>query len=214
MLEAFDKSRLILSGNSTSLARWHEKLGAQPQPFVAGLSSLSVDGGQIALMDIIVDKLYPVAFIHSQKGSKEGPWSEDVERTKADQWKERYEAESTALREKTRKRLEGLEDLVESLVSAAQDVSEVIPSTSCGSVRWTFLTVQATPPDSLEREFDEMLHAPDASARLRSLPASHLIHLASYARGRMEQEIAEGQAEIEAELSVSVRLSRGVTVTD
>lgn len=86
-LEAFEKSRLIISGNSTSMARWHAKLGLQPQPFVAGLSSLSVDGGQIVLMDVIVDKLYPIAYISSIKGARDGPWDEGEERIRADQWK-------------------------------------------------------------------------------------------------------------------------------
>lgn len=86
-LEAFEKSRLIISGNSTSMARWHAKLGLQPQPFVAGLSSLSVDGGQIVLMDVIVEKLYPIAFLSSVKGAREGPWGEGEERIRADQWK-------------------------------------------------------------------------------------------------------------------------------
>jgi breast cancer 2 susceptibility protein len=86
-LEAFEKSRLIISGNSTSMARWHSKMGLQPQPFIAGLSSLSVDGGQIVLMDIIVEKLYPIAYVSSVKGAREGPWDEKEERVRADQWR-------------------------------------------------------------------------------------------------------------------------------
>lgn len=203
MLEAFDKSRLILSGNSSSLARWHETLGLQPHPFVAGLSSLSVDGGQIVLMDIVIEKLYPIAFINSQKGAREGPWDENEERVRSDKWQATYEAESTALREKSRKRLEGVEDLVESLLSASQDISDPVSSTSppyrsaCQRLNRT-----ATPPDNLEGEFDDLLCAADTSAKLRQLSADHLVHLASYAKGRMQQEMADGQAEIEAELQV------------
>lgn len=130
VLEAFDKSRLIISGNSTSLARWHAKMGPQPEPFIAGLSSLSVDGGQIMLMDIIIEKLFPIAYINASKGSREGPWNEDEERVRADQWREKYQAESTSLREKLSKRLEGIEDLVETLVSAAQDVEDPVESES------------------------------------------------------------------------------------
>lgn len=48
-----------------------------------------------------------------------------------------------------------------------------------------------------------MLNARDSSARIRQLTGGHLIHLARYARSRMEQEITEGQAEIEGELQVS-----------
>lgn len=48
-----------------------------------------------------------------------------------------------------------------------------------------------------------MLKARGSSARIRQLSGGHLIHLARYARGRMEQEISEGHAEIEGELQVS-----------
>jgi breast cancer 2 susceptibility protein len=87
VLEAFDKSRLIISGNSTSLARWHSKLGLQPEPFIAGLPSLSVDGGSIVLMDVVIEKLYPIAFISSVKGTREGPWNESEEQIRSDQWR-------------------------------------------------------------------------------------------------------------------------------
>lgn len=208
VLDAFDKSRLLVSGNSTSLARWHAKLGLQPEPFVAGLSSLSVDGGTIVLVDIVIDRLHPVAYVNTQKGPREGPWNEDEERVRADQWKSKYETESTALREKMRRRLEGVEDLVESLCSAAQDVSEPIMSAYCVHTSEPHpssvgLTNPASPPDDLDRLFDEMLDAHDTSARIRSLSAGKLVHLASYARGRMQQEIADGEAEIEGELQAS-----------
>lgn len=49
-----------------------------------------------------------------------------------------------------------------------------------------------------------MLSARDSSARIRQLGGGHLLHLARYARSRMEQEIAEGQAEIGSELQVSL----------
>lgn len=80
------------------------------------------------LMDIIIDKLFPVAYINGQKGSREGPWNENEERARSDLWKERYQAESTSLREKMSKRLEVIEDLVEILVSAAQDVEDPVNS--------------------------------------------------------------------------------------
>lgn len=48
-----------------------------------------------------------------------------------------------------------------------------------------------------------MLATKGSSARIRQLSAAHLLHLARYARGRMEQEISDGQAEIEGELQVS-----------
>jgi hypothetical protein len=35
------------------------------------------------------------------------------------------------------------------------------------------------------------------------MSSSHIVHLATFARGRMQQEIGDGNAEIEAELQVS-----------
>ena len=87
VFEAFDSSRLIVSANSSSLARWDAKLGVQPHPFVAGLSSLSVDGGIIVLMDIIVDKIFPLAYTPADKSDREPPWDEGEERIRAEKWK-------------------------------------------------------------------------------------------------------------------------------
>lgn len=82
------------------------------------------------LMDIVIDKLFPIAYINGAKGSREGPWNEDEEQLRSDRWKEKYQGESTNLREKLNRRLEGIEDLVETLVSAAQDVEDPVESES------------------------------------------------------------------------------------
>lgn len=85
-LESLDKTLLNIAGNSTQLARWDTKLGRQNTPFVAGLSSLSVDGGNISLMDVIIDRLYPVAYTASEKGKMDTPWGEVEERQLQDAW--------------------------------------------------------------------------------------------------------------------------------
>lgn len=87
MLEAYDKSHLVLSGNSTHLAKWDARLGLQALPFIAGLSSLSVDGGPIALVDIVLDRVYPLAYMNGDRGSREPPWGEDEENERSDAWR-------------------------------------------------------------------------------------------------------------------------------
>lgn len=87
VLEAYEKSHLVLSGNSTHLARWDARLGIQSQPFVAGLTSLSVDGGPIVLMDVVIDKVFPLAYMNSDKAAGEAPWNEEEERARVDAWK-------------------------------------------------------------------------------------------------------------------------------
>jgi hypothetical protein len=87
VLNASHSSYLSLFGNSCSLADWAAKLGQHHTPFVAGLSSISVDGGVVPLMDVIIEKVFPVAFMHSQKGTWEPPWDEEEERIRQDTWK-------------------------------------------------------------------------------------------------------------------------------
>ena len=87
VLDAFEKSRLILSGNSTSLARWDVKLGMQSLPFVATLSSLSRDGGIITRMDVVVDKIFPLAFRNADWSVKEGEWDQEEETKRQNKWK-------------------------------------------------------------------------------------------------------------------------------
>ncbi|KAL1406291.1 hypothetical protein Q8F55_007987 [Vanrija albida] len=185
VLEAFEKSNLTLTGNSTHLAAWDARLGLQPQPFVAGLRSLSVDGGVIVLMDVVLDRVYPLAFMNADKGSREAPWSEDEEAMRADRWKEKYESEHARLVDEMRKSLEKLEELARHLASHAEDVNT---------------RVSDEPPDSLDDDFDELMEARDVMGRIRKLSGSHIIHLARHAQKRMEHAVMEEQAEIEAKL--------------
>lgn len=94
MLEAFEKSRLVISGNSAHLARWDAKLGVQPGPFIAGLSSLSVDGGVISLVDVKVDKVYPLAFMNADRAVRDAPWDEKEELEREEKWKVGISAKS------------------------------------------------------------------------------------------------------------------------
>jgi hypothetical protein len=86
-MDAFDKSRLVLSGNSTSLARWDVKLGMQRAPFVATLSSLSPDGGMVTMMDVTIDKIFPLAFRSIDWNKEEGEWDQAEETIRQNKWK-------------------------------------------------------------------------------------------------------------------------------
>lgn len=87
MLEALEKSRLTLSANSTSLARWDTRLGVQDLPFVSKLAHLSRDGGPAALMDVIIERLFPIAYVYSGKDKKTPPWGEEEEISLQEAWK-------------------------------------------------------------------------------------------------------------------------------
>lgn len=59
----------------------------QSQPYVSGLSSLSVDGGIITLMDIVIERLFPIAFTNGDRNIRESPWDEEEEKRRQDKWK-------------------------------------------------------------------------------------------------------------------------------
>ncbi|WWC92784.1 uncharacterized protein L201_007743 [Kwoniella dendrophila CBS 6074] len=181
VLEAFEKTHLIMTGNSTSLARWDRKLGKQLQPFIASLSSLTPDGGTVTLMDIVIEKVFPIAY----SGKNEAPWNEEEERIRQDQWLGRYEGEKTRLGDKMRKEMERLEDLASLLVQSAEESDPV----------------SSEPPDSLENDFEDLLEAKDTLSYLRAMSIHQIIHLASYANTRIMQEMQEKHMEMEAELA-------------
>ena len=75
-LKAYDESTLVISGNSTTLARWDARLGPLLHdipgktgrgiiPSVASLRSLTPDGGLTMMIDIVVERLHPVGFIET-----------------------------------------------------------------------------------------------------------------------------------------------------
>jgi breast cancer 2 susceptibility protein len=41
----------------------------------------------VVLMDIVIEKIYPLAYMSGEKGTKEAPWGEDEERVKQDVWR-------------------------------------------------------------------------------------------------------------------------------
>ncbi|WWC95810.1 hypothetical protein V866_002676 [Kwoniella sp. B9012] len=181
VIEAFNSSHLIITGNSSSLARWHVKLGKQPRPFIASLSSLSVDGGVITLIDVVLEKIFPIAFTNGSGP----PWGEEEEQIRQDQWMERYEGEKTRLADKMRKEMEKMEDLASLLAQSAEESDPVNPD----------------PPDSLEYDYETLLEAKDALSCVRTMSTYRIVHLASYANMRITQEMQEKQIEMEAELA-------------
>ncbi|GAA5945370.1 uncharacterized protein JCM15063_002324, partial [Sporobolomyces koalae] len=85
VLEAVNRSKLVLSGNSTSLAPWHAKLGFSPIQFCASLASLSSAGGSVAPLDIIIVRLFELGFVDAAR-SNTGTWNKEEEALKAEEW--------------------------------------------------------------------------------------------------------------------------------
>lgn len=187
----------MLSGNSTHLAKWDARLGLQRLPFIAGLSSLSVDGGAIVLMDLILDRVYPLAYMSGDRGSREQPWGEEEENAKSDAWKvsscrtheadtqDKFETESSRLREELQQSLEKIQELASILASHAEDVGAIRPG---------------SPPD-VEADFDDLMEARNVMGALRTLSPTKIVALATYARQRALADAESGRAEIEAQLT-------------
>lgn len=109
VLDAYNSTRLVISGNSSHLAPWHAKLGFQRGPCISTLHHLNGDGGPVAVMAIVIIKVtqstclgyfpadcalqaYPVAFIEfieKEDGTKEreGPRNENEEAEVNEKWK-------------------------------------------------------------------------------------------------------------------------------
>ncbi|CAE6503053.1 unnamed protein product [Rhizoctonia solani] len=107
VLNAYHSSTLKITGNSTCLARWDARLGFHRGPFVASLRSLSADGGTIALLDVIVTKLFPVGFVETdEKGRSGRPFDQSAEDDAQRAWEERRANEASKWRIHLEKRVE------------------------------------------------------------------------------------------------------------
>lgn len=90
--------QLMITGNSTSLAPWHAKLGFRPEPFIASLASISPAGGLVPLLDIYVDRVFPRGYTELRKGRSGENWGEEEEAARAKEWergRKRIEAKMT-----------------------------------------------------------------------------------------------------------------------
>ena len=72
---------LRISANSTRRARWFAKLGYQPMPhsFPVPLLSIFPDGGLVGCTDVIVARVYPMAYLEKREGKKSVLRSERME---------------------------------------------------------------------------------------------------------------------------------------
>lgn len=65
ILEAYNKTSLVLNGNGTHLAPWYARLGFQRTSapgrvaFMPTMWSLTGDGGNVPVLDLVVEKVGP-----------------------------------------------------------------------------------------------------------------------------------------------------------
>ena len=80
-LEAPPTCSLKLSANSTRRARWFAKLGYQPIPcpFPIPMTSVYPDGGLVGSTDVVIARVYPLAYLEKREGKKSALRSERME---------------------------------------------------------------------------------------------------------------------------------------
>ena len=72
---------LRISANSTRRARWFAKLGYQPMPrsFPVPLLSVFPDGGLVGCTDVVIARVYPMAYLEKREGKRSVLRSERME---------------------------------------------------------------------------------------------------------------------------------------
>ncbi|KAI0828884.1 hypothetical protein BC628DRAFT_1408952 [Trametes gibbosa] len=124
ILEAYDNTTLELTGNATNLAPWHAKLGFVKHPFIATSDKLTADGGSVPAMDVVIDKVYPIAFLEFERNedgstSRVGPRDEKEEMRAHDAWLAKQEAAAIKIKERLHADVQRLLKLSERLYARA-----------------------------------------------------------------------------------------------
>ncbi|KAJ1600303.1 hypothetical protein NDA14_005557 [Ustilago hordei] len=122
VLTAYHMSSLVLSSNSVSLARWDAKLGFTSTRFFASLRSLTPEGGLVSLMDVVITKVFPLAYVDTERnGSPSAPRGEQEEAEEQQVWLKRREDAMQQLEMNLESENSKLFDLVEALSDLASD---------------------------------------------------------------------------------------------
>ncbi|PJF18267.1 Angio-associated migratory cell, partial [Paramicrosporidium saccamoebae] len=81
ILDAQDKVRLKIFGNSTRPARWHAKLGRHRSvSFIVSLSSVDADGGLISCLQVAVIRRYPALYmVERESGQRQTVTEEELD---------------------------------------------------------------------------------------------------------------------------------------
>ncbi|KAH9058304.1 hypothetical protein EDB87DRAFT_1685476 [Lactarius vividus] len=193
VLEAYDRVELIITGNGTHLAPWHTKLGFQPYPAIATLNSISPDGGMIPCLDLIVTKVYPIAFIEFRKDAdgavtREGPRREKDELAAHDAWARKREREYQRLRKEA-------DDKSKLYFDWAQRFEA--KSESCHPRE------DEDMPGHIESMFDECEDSSDINLVLRRVSKAEAGWLARFTRDHVEKECETLELELERELQAA-----------
>ncbi|KIK70645.1 hypothetical protein GYMLUDRAFT_150232, partial [Collybiopsis luxurians FD-317 M1] len=188
-LEAFQSTKLILSSNSSQLAPWHAKLGFQRGPFIFTMHSLTAEGGNVALMDLVVLQVHPIAYLEIRTGRdgqkhQDGPRSEADEAACKEQWRKRREAAESKIFEAHEKKITRYLSYADRLDQRVARSARAIPE---------------DPPDNIDSLYDELEEPGDATQLMTRIKSSDAAWLARYIRERLEKDQEKTREELEKE---------------
>ncbi|TIC66763.1 hypothetical protein E3Q03_02140 [Wallemia mellicola] len=202
VLDAVGTCNLSITANSTSLTRWDEKLGFQPPltGFVSTIGSLSFDGGLISLLDVVITKIFPLAYIDSEQRANDHAWDEVEEMKRLQEEQNRINLESESDSHKRMKEIKYIEDILMRLDDATSNIA-----------------TSRNNPDEIDAddELDTIIAITDPkerNKRIRSLNRSIAVNIAISARERM-MKIAKQPNENKAERR-KVRNFRVIRIED
>ncbi|GAA5824317.1 hypothetical protein JCM10212_005834 [Sporobolomyces blumeae] len=190
VLDALGRSFLTISGNSTSLARWDAALGFQPAGFVASFDSLTSTGGVVALIDVVVDKVYPCGYLDMRRGRSSETWGADEERERAEAWRKGRHDIENKLAAKAEEEETDEDKLVALLQEAVQRGSDGSPA-AARAVR------SEEEPDEV---LDRLQAAPNKRAILKSLPPGVLADVLALAIEGAAQSRRRAVEDLQADL--------------
>ncbi|KAF7303152.1 hypothetical protein MKEN_01278900 [Mycena kentingensis (nom. inval.)] len=190
ILEAYNSTKLVISGNSAHLVPWHCKLGFRGAPWVATMRSLTADGGTVPALDVVLLKVYPVAyfeFIDCENGDKrrEGPRNANEEAAEEEKWKRRREVHESRLREEIGKKEARYRGYAERLERKA---GKFAPSED------------EEPEDDIDDLYDQLEDAKEAGDVLASVSGSKAGWLARCIIDRLERDREREMEDMEREL--------------
>ncbi|KAK0465538.1 uncharacterized protein EV420DRAFT_966293 [Desarmillaria tabescens] len=154
------------------------------------MHSLTRDGGIVAAMDLLVVKVYPIAyfeFIHTDKGRiNNGPLNEKEEMTLRDEWQRRREFEESKLRQdfdKNTRRYHGYADRLERKAGSH------------------FRPGEDGPPDHIDDLYDKLEEPEEAGKVISAISPADAGWLARRIRQQLEKNQENLMDEIGKELA-------------
>lgn len=204
VLAAFEKSALSLSGNATSLASWDSRLGFHQTAMVATLRSLSADGGAIPCMEIVLTRLFPVAYVDAgHAGNGSGPASgargANEENEAQLEWEKKAEECKASLQAEAEKQTNILRDIQEMLaIHGAEHLTYDSGSHKHGEADFDGLAADLV--DAALATSSAASHLAQALAKIGSSQLQHVINsLTHLVRARLETTSISTRADVESE---------------